>query len=45
MDKVYGIFGALMCIYFWYADVNNIRFFEGESAGHTKPTGPGVHHK
>ncbi len=45
LAKAYMIFGTALCIFFFYSVQSGITFFAWTSVNHTKPTGPGLHHK
>lgn len=44
-DKLYMIFGTVLCIFFFYASSSGITILAWNTVGHKGPTGPGIHHK
>ncbi len=45
VDKAYMIFGTVLCIFFFYASQSGLTILAWSNVGHTKGTGPGLHHK
>ncbi|MBX3075595.1 hypothetical protein KF707_14185 [Candidatus Obscuribacterales bacterium] len=45
MSKLYGIFGAALCAFFFFATETGIRIFAIDTTPHTRPTGAALHHK
>ncbi|GEM_PF-1736600 len=44
-DKAYMIVGAAICMFFFYSTQSGITILAWNAVSHTRPVGPGIHHK